>query len=102
MDQHVDGVAFDLLAPSIKTIFELSARQDRPGPLHERAHQRKLPGRQDNVLLAAAERVLGEIEAKIAGMEERFGRAAAPPRHGANAREKLLSRERLHNIIIRA
>src|SRR5262245_682464 len=46
MDVYLDCIAFDFLTPAVQTLLELSAREDRPGALHQQLQQRELAWRE--------------------------------------------------------
>src|SRR4051812_2698357 len=48
VDVDRDSVALDLLAPAVETVFDLRARQQRAGALHQRLQHRELACRQQH------------------------------------------------------
>ena len=100
MDEHVEGVAFDLFAPAIEPLLELRPRQDGARPLHQGRHQRELPGRKDPMLIAIVEHVCREVEHEAGRLQDRAGEARATPQHGSHAGHDFARVEGFHDVIV--
>ena len=102
VDQHVHGVAADLLAPAIDAAFELVAREDGPGPLEQRVQQRELTRRELRTLALHQHFAGGDVQLDVGAADDGVGRAVAPPDDGAHARQQFAKLVGLDQVVVGA
>src|SRR3954452_16674803 len=102
IDEHVDGVAFHLLPPSVQPLLQLDTGKDGAGPLHQGLHQRELTGWQYGGRAAICQRVAFQIKSEICRLEDRHGDAGKSAQHRSHAGDEFSYLEGLDEIIISA
>ena len=102
MDQDVDGVAFNFVAPPVNALFDLRARENAPRPFDQRVHQGVFPRRKHLHYASARQLMRLSVEFRPAGDQQRCG----PPRTAAHQRLhprlQFAHLEGLYEIVVRA
>src|SRR5690349_20863983 len=93
MNMHFDCVALHFFSPSVETLLELSARQDRSGPLQQRGEQRIFPSRQRHRLAFPRRLSRGRVQCELAVLEQWRGAPAMTPQYRTHAGSELFEIE---------
>src|SRR5665648_883658 len=93
---HDVGERVVLLVPGV--IEDAVARKHLPGVPHEQLEEAELLGAERDLLAVAQHTALRRVQAEVADHEGRRQRHRRPAQQGADARQKLLEGERLHQV----
>src|SRR5450756_955339 len=97
---HDVGESVVLLVPGV--VEDAVAREHLPGVPHEQLEEAELLGAQRDLLAVAHHTALRRVQAEVADHESRRQRHRGPAQQGADARQKLLEDERLHQVVVGA
>src|SRR5579863_9073673 len=100
MDDHLDGIARDGIVPAVDALFQLLARQDRAGMLHESMQQGELARRQRRARVAIDDLARPQIELQRLGPNDGLRVAVTPSDRRAQSRQELAQLEWLDDVIV--
>ena len=100
VDQNVDGIALDFVAPAIQSFRELRPRQDRTRARHQSRQKRELTARQNMRYVAMTDGTGGEVERNRRRSQLRARVSRMAPHHGTNTRREFVEIERLVDEIV--
>jgi hypothetical protein len=102
MDVHFDGVAFYFFAPAIEAFFDLRARKDVTGALHQELQEREFFRGQPDLPTLSGDPMGGRIEGNSEMLDLWRRAAGLSTQKRADAGGKLVEIERLYQIVVGA
>ncbi len=102
MYQHLDHVALDLFAPTVDSLLQLAAREDRSGPCQQGVQQGELARRQSARGVAETTFVGGRVEFEASVAHQGRGAAPLAAQRRTHAGQQFRDFERLDQIIVGA